>query len=274
MTPPDQEVPQRIRDLPLSQANCVNAVATTERWVEFNEEWQAELDREPSLDAFKMKHAMTGSDVWHDWREDARAVRLDQFHAVIMRHAMVGFGCVVYLDAFKELIQRDVRYSNAIYQIAFLGLVANTLRYHRQMELTDKMDFVFDEQMHEFPKAIQAFCDLWTKEPYLRKCMAGTPRSAVDDKVLPLQAADYLAWQIRRQFASLETPSSSARQLAITLEHQGDPTDIPIMVDVWDRARLEGLRDEVLNERQEAISTMDLPEDMRRRLKQSLTVTR
>lgn len=104
--------------------------------------------------------------------------------------------------------------------------------------------------------------------------MAGTPRSAVDDKVLPLQAADYLAWQIRRQFASLETPSSSARQLAITLEHQGDPTDIPIMVDVWDRARLEGLRDEVLNERQEAISTMDLPEDMRRRLKQSLTVTR
>jgi len=28
MTPPDQEVPQRIRDLPLSQANCVNAVGS------------------------------------------------------------------------------------------------------------------------------------------------------------------------------------------------------------------------------------------------------
>jgi len=244
-------------------------MSTAERWAAFNEEWQAVLDQPPPLRRFKMQHAMTGSNVWLGWNDDVRAERLRLFHAVIMKHAMLGFGCVVHQDAFQDVMQQGPEYFRTVYQLAFMGIVGSTMRYHQQAGLTDKVDFVFDEQMREFSRAIGAFLQFWQNEPYLSKYVAGTPRSATDDQVLPLQAADYLAWQLRRQFVSMESPSVPARRLAIRNE-LSDAGDIPIRVDVWDRPRLIELRDDLLRDGNAALAAIDPLGEMREQLRRSL----
>ena len=241
-------------------------MSTAERWASFNEEWQAVLDEKPELESFKMKHAMTGSGVWRDWSYDVRGALLAKFHSIIMRHAMVGFGCVIHQCAFDEVMRQVLESSMTMYHLAFLGIISATARYHRQEGMNEKVDFVFDEQIHEFPKALKAFLDIWQNEPCLRECVAGTPRSATDERVLPLQASDYLAWQLRRQFASMESPSVPARRLAIESE-PSDAGDIPIRVDVWDRPRLTELRDDLLHDSNAALAAIDRPGEMREQLR-------
>lgn len=117
------------------------------------------MDEEP-LGVFKMKHAMTGSKAWLPWTKETRMERLDLFHQTIMKHVQIGFACVINHDAFRRLMQMGVGFSDTVYHLAFMGVVGATMRYHRENQLTDKIDFIFDEQRHEFPRALRSFLNV------------------------------------------------------------------------------------------------------------------
>ncbi len=238
-------------------------LSTAERWESFNDDWQSVLDRSPPLELFKMKHAM--NKWWLPLPAAARMQRLGLFHSAIMKHAQMGFVCVINHDAFDRLVRLGLGFTDTIYQLAFTGVIATTIRYHREMALTDKIDFVFDEQPHEFPRALRSFLNIWESDNYLNMYLAGTPRSANDVKVLPLQAADYIAWQIRRKIEQDQFPDKAIRRLAITSEAEGsvmETGDIPIMIDVWDDVRLRELGRDVVRERIESLGNMNFPLNM------------
>lgn len=69
--------------------------------------------------------------------------------------------------------------------------------------------------------------------------------------MLPLQAADYIVWQIRRKIDQDQDPNMAIRRLALASATDGSvimPGDIPILVDVWDEARLGSLGQEIITE--------------------------
>ncbi len=61
------------------------------------------------------------------------------------------------------------------------------------------VDFIFDEQRRDFKNAMlgwERFRDL--APPEMRHLIGGSPIYRDDKRVMPLQAADLLAWQTRR----------------------------------------------------------------------------
>jgi hypothetical protein len=213
-----------------------------------------------------MQHAMTRSKVWRSMSEDARYDRLDSFHSVLTKHVQIGFACVIHHhDAFNRLVRLGIGLSDTVYHLAFTGVIAATVRYHRYTGITDKLDFVFDDQRHEFPRALRSLLAVWPDDPYVRKYLAGTPRSAIDDQLLPLQAADHLVWQIRRHIAQNADDTSPVKRLAIVDGRIEAPDlgDKPVMVDIWDEARVKSLCHDVVIDRLTILEGLDLPSSLR-----------
>lgn len=230
-------------------------LSTAERWAAFNEEWQSVLDENPAIRPFKMKQAMAPSGVWRRMSDEGRYGLLDRMHSAVMSHAMRAFACVVHRDAFDEMIHEGLEVPGTAYWLAFMGVVHQTMDYHRETGLTDKVGFVFDRQMHEWPRAYSAFLGWRQNHPSLARFVAGTPREETDDDVLPLQAADYLVWQVRRRAAAMQSGIVEARHLMVRPPTEDEPTgaeglplpnpeDIPLIVDEWDRARLRSMHEE------------------------------
>ena len=247
-------------------------LSTAERWANFNEEWQAILAERPEIAPFKMQHAMTWHGGWRPMEWNDRGELLERFHEIIMRHAIRAFASVVHRGAFDELVRRGLKGHNVpktAYWLAFMGVIHQTMEYHRSTGATEKVDFVFDEQGREFEHARDAFGQWRQVDPNALRYVAGTPREANDREVLPLQAADYLVWQVRRKVVAtrsgkieprplvvrvpgedwsaelardtgknIETPSGTIvvppmRPVAETLGF------VPLVVDEWDQKRLE-----------------------------------
>jgi hypothetical protein len=153
------------------------------------------------------------------------------------------------------MIHEGLEVPGTAYWLAFMGVIHQTMEYHQEVGLTDKVGFVFDKQMHEWPRAYSAFLGWRQTHPSLARFVAGTPREETDDEVLPLQAADYLVWQVRRKTAAIQTGVVESRHLTVRPPTEGRPTSadsipppspagIPLAVDEWDRARLRSVYDQ------------------------------
>jgi len=250
-------------------------LSTAERWALFNEEWQEALEhlsdrKRGGPKRLKMAAAMSararGSENRALWD-----TRLARFQSIIERYAIMGVGCVVELDAFQELFHNNrVAMLDHAYHIAFTGIIAATVRHYKKLNITDKIDFVFDRQSAHFDQSNKAFLELWKDNPDLMKCVAGSPRWADDDQVLPLQAAEWLVWQIRKNFASERGDMSAKDNLFITNNesHGSALKSLPIFVDVWDRQRMKLIRDEIVSS--ELSNLESVPESIRHLLREHL----
>ena len=68
----------------------------------------------------------------------------------------------------------------------------------REFGITEKVDFIFDEQMRLSDQVQSIYAEVLNKmEPSLAEFMGGRPIYGDDRNLLPLQAADLLAWHIR-----------------------------------------------------------------------------
>ncbi len=90
------------------------------------------------------------------------------------------------------------------YFACFYGLIFCTAKTQKQLGIENiPIDFVFDDQGGLGDEA--AFFYRYLKqqhEPELECVLGSTPIFRDDKKVLPLQAADMMAWQVRREIQS------------------------------------------------------------------------
>ena len=249
-------------------------LSTTEQWKLFNAAWQAELDTAPALKCFKMKHAMRPSYLWRSLDENARMNRLNRFHSLICEYTLLGFGCIVYYDAFKTMIQDDLSFADTIYIVAFLGTITNVIRHLKILGHQERVSFVFDRQMKEFSRSVNYLKKSMKDDDDLCHYIKNMPHEASDEEALPLQAADYLAWQLRRHVASLNgsLPPAHVMSFIPPGQHKSvQPEDLPIIVDVWDRGRLRAVRNDVLKHNLGKLAVENLPDNIREIIQQYLT---
>jgi hypothetical protein len=86
------------------------------------------------------------------------------------------------------------------YFTCFYSVILNLTKWHASMGLTLPIDFVFDEQgvigaeAVSWYEAIKSF-----QPPDIARLLGADPVFRDDKKILPLQAADLLAWHLRRK---------------------------------------------------------------------------
>jgi hypothetical protein len=180
-------------------------VADVEIWAKFAKDWEILLPltlrgKASGKRRFKMK-------------EMAR--RLEQvpaFYAVIEKYDLIRLSCQFDLTELERAKQRikvenlriDWGYVDNPYSFAFRCLMD---MFHSNRQLMDalfpageKIDFIYDKRGEN--KAIAAMWDSYIKKrpDEVREYYGAQPRFEDDEEFMPIQAADFWAWWVRKWY--------------------------------------------------------------------------
>lgn len=169
----------------------------------FEAAWQAELARPPAATVLKMKDLAQGNGEFRGVSQgdrEQKAVRLAQ---IVLDHA-IGWSAAVTLHAdFENEIKGriDSAYDDPYVMLHdFILSGANSMA--EQMGLHGPIDFIFDRQIDKEKLLNSAWSRyVQTMEPAPAARHRQPPVFANDEDAIGLQAADMLAWHIRRAFA-------------------------------------------------------------------------
>jgi hypothetical protein len=183
-------------------------LSSTEKWSAFSDEWKAVLDIQhpaplPYLkmaDAYQLRKQKS---VFRGWTEEQRDARLQKFCPVINRHVEHGFAVVIPIDAhrkhFRGLFNPDAL--DRPYFLALFALAASVANVTRRLGYKEKVELIFDQQPNESKPLLMAEFDKFVGlAPPEKAGVFNIPKWENDVDVRPLQAADMLAWHVRRGY--------------------------------------------------------------------------
>jgi hypothetical protein len=172
-------------------------------WVRFEEEWADALRKPPSLAYFKMSecHALRGQ--FLGWKEKDRDNRLAELVAIIGKTATASIFALVQRGEFLAAMPKiERRFFKTPYALVYYSLIWATLKSMHSCGITDKVDFVFDEQLR-LSDDVQAIWGAFAQQAMRTEygsLVGSRPIHGSDKRYVELQAADLLAWHIRRWY--------------------------------------------------------------------------
>lgn len=176
-------------------------ISTAERWMEFSDEWEKICDREPKMLKFKMNKVRQL--VGPHYSELQLTERIRVLSALTKKKAIYRIDAVTAHPNYEQIVKGQIpKEIDSIYFILFFTVIFAAARLMDMGGLEGTVDFVFDKQ----GKTIEADCVRWynwiKEHPQVplnvKRRLGSTPVFRDDDLVLPLKAADMLAWHIRR----------------------------------------------------------------------------
>jgi uncharacterized protein DUF3800 len=182
-------------------------VAPVIAWVPFNREWQRMLDMNPRIEYFKMNEAARLSDQFSHWSAERRDERVSIAYRIIEDHVTLQISTVIALEPFYRLLKKTSREHNKKgmyivkgnpYLLAFSAIVHHVANHQRSLGVSEKIDFIFDDQAMEKTLIRDSWDELKERaDPTINVLMGRTPQFEDDKEFLPLQAGDLLAWWVR-----------------------------------------------------------------------------
>ena len=170
-------------------------IADVDSWARFSDDWQECLDMRPRLDSLHMAEFFAAS--WGDESQD----RVRRFHRIIGDHVQASVIVSIPLDDYRTIFG-----GTSIWKNPYLFLFFRTVLVYRanceQFGLSRKISFIFDTQIGAIARIAEAWEFFASARPDLRALVGGMPTFADDTSLLPLQAADMLAWWVRRSIAA------------------------------------------------------------------------
>jgi hypothetical protein len=175
-------------------------VASTDKWLRFCDDWQRMLEMPMRLAYFKMNEAATLSGEFSHWSVQRRDERVCRAYSIVEELVDLQLSCVIQLKHFDRLMRRipEGLSSHNPYIVGLSTLVTGITKHQERLGISERIDFIFDEQVME-QQHIRDGWDLAKElfEPDVKALLGKTPEFRDDEKVLPLQAADFLAWWVR-----------------------------------------------------------------------------
>jgi len=189
-------------------------------WIPFIEDWQKVLDdKRLPIQYFHMVEAESGNGEFLGVPEEFRKMKVRDFLTVIEKHEPIGLCSHIKLSDWEELALPFARngYKDAYYPL-FSSITHLIFSLNMIERVQTPVEFVFDEQTKVKKNAIDMYDR--TKKIYepaleLHRLFGDTPQFRDDKLVLPLQAADMLAWHKRR---TLDFPNEERDDIGERLE--------------------------------------------------------
>ena len=192
-------------------------IASTEKWSAFSQEWEAVLRMPPSVRYFKLQELRAASGEFAGISEQSRREKLRLLIRIIEEHDLLGISATISRDTFenyykernpeKMLIDGEKRlvtnpFRRPYFFLSYTLMVRALLQLYKN-GITDKIDFIFDDQVIERDNIERLGRDLqlWKTKNIITgpvAQMVGDPPYFLSDReVIPLQAADLHAGTIR-----------------------------------------------------------------------------
>jgi len=169
---------------------------------DFEADWRTVLASPPAIRFFKMKEANARRGAFKGMTADARDAKVAALGAVLRTHAVATISVIVKHDDYRKVYEGQMmRSMDRPYQMMFHLVMATAYKLCREQSLADTAEFVFDRQLEHEAALRESF-------PALKRDMvaemtdflAADPRHADDKDEVGLQAADMVAWHVRRSW--------------------------------------------------------------------------
>ena len=215
-------------------------VSTVEKWRVFVEQWDAALKLHPSIDYFKMREEANLQGQFERFDPAERDKRLRLFNQIIADNATFGIASITPTQDFYAVLKN--KYSKSLDNPKYPAAVDNiidTLVYMRKLVLAGKVTHVFDEMDKATFREILNIWSVFKRQNVgrqLARRMGQSPKMGNDKDVLPLQAADLLAWLIRRRYEEDHDNIPECDRLSAKLFPE--PVLVPLLRRVWNKASL------------------------------------
>jgi hypothetical protein len=192
-------------------------ILSAEAWKEFNADW-AEALAASNPRPLKWLHMTTS---FYGWLPAQRLEKLECLAEVIRKHKPLSMQTSVSTRDFKQLLAPVVPYDiRHPYFACFFAIVSQSAKLAGLFGLTGPLDYVFDKQGRPGDDAASLYELMKQLQPEdIKSLMGGPPQFLDDEEVLPLQAADMLAWH-RRAIMEV-SPTDDQRRLADSIVFEG-----------------------------------------------------
>jgi fluoride ion exporter CrcB/FEX len=180
-------------------AGYAGSIAT---FCSFADDWQAVLREEPTLGYVKGKEANLLSGQFAGWTKEQRDERLARFVGLIRKHDLIALSFGVGYRDFNRILREPKGIMKYPYAVAFVNVVAWLMISASKKPEREEIELIFDQGVIGRERAIQAAYEgmKGSIPKHTMDLLVGRPRFEDDKRYLPLQAADLLAWNVRRDY--------------------------------------------------------------------------
>ncbi|MBZ5622892.1 MAG: DUF3800 domain-containing protein [Acidobacteriia bacterium] len=180
-------------------------VGTVEGWDRFDPLWESVLSSPPSIDYFKSTEAVHLRGEFDEFTSEERDAKLDALIDVIGTCAERAVCARMRQRDYNEIAKGCIpaRFDSPYY-LLFPSIIAAAVNIERIEGEGQPAEFVFDTDQRFERLAYEMVPSLMPLRSFNNGIVNVSYRD--DRDFLPLQAADLLAWQIRRGFSKPDEP--------------------------------------------------------------------
>jgi hypothetical protein len=177
-------------------------IAGDKEWIKFSNKWQAVLTKY-NLPYFHMSEWEGGHGLYKNMTEKEKRLLIDRLTTIIKKHASIGiFGAFhrsTYDEVLREIYGDD--YKNKFvkpYGVCAMRCIETTRRWMTSKSLDGPLAYVFETGARYSGQFFEAFKAM-QKIPRLKRMYPGGMSFYDKRDMLPLQAADILAYEMYRE---------------------------------------------------------------------------
>jgi hypothetical protein len=170
-------------------------VSTAENWMQFISEWAEAKSRVPRIESFKYSECIKQKGQFYGCSEDTSLDKMAELYDIIGKHAVAYVTSAVQPKRYKKVFCgiREPNVVRSSYALLLFTLVTGLMRHMEELGLNGPVDFIFDNQVMEESKVLDAWYILAEAGMFPQSIIKSCPIFRDDKEVTPLQAADMLA---------------------------------------------------------------------------------
>lgn len=231
-----------------------------EKWALHEDAWDEALHAPPSIDYLKMSEARGLRGQFQGWLPEDRDEKLRGLARVIRHFKPQSFQFSLSREVFQRVLTPvNPRGLNPHFTCCF-GVVSIVAKYVASQKVDLPIDFIFDTQQGVSGDIVLYFEQLHRALPKkIRKLIPRVPIFRDDKHFVQLQAADMLAWHVRRahevapeqlpmRMLLLSDPHVAAEYSDAMIQHAADHhRQLPGISSIQSKAQWQNFRKEIQN---------------------------
>lgn len=188
-------------------------MGSAHKWAPFADAWADILWMKPRVDYFKFSEAMGLSGQFSGFSEQSRNEKLSLLINLIEEYELIGISSHIQKEIFDGWFGMHKDMFGNPYAILFYGIMIAVFKYCKSNNISEKLDFIFDDQPGQMDKVLRGWNDFKSQTPPEYAEYIGDPPIFRNDKTtIPLQAADLSvgAWRMRANSVVKNRPYQEA----------------------------------------------------------------
>jgi hypothetical protein len=170
--------------------------------------------------------------MFYRWSPQERDDKLLLLARTVNQHAILSIQTIVRPEQYREIVGNMT--GERVYYFLFYSVIAELIKRLDRLKLQDKFEIYFDRQGDESVDKLRAgFQEFIADAAPEIKARVAEPEFKDDRDITPLQAADLIAWHVRRNIYDHD------RDRELKGPVWDELLNLERLTGIWDRRKLE-----------------------------------